>query len=132
MGNLHLISEKETIFERLPDLYMDEKDLCIWEYKDACGNVHDVTGSCKKLVRQFMTVHKTKDSVISKHLCDKVPLNIQSESIAPVFINVRKSVITRIYERSDGNRNNIQDSIIAGDYQGKSYNITAIYNTNTH
>ncbi len=111
MGN-KITSEQETLITKLEDIDFNI-DLCVWEARDD-ENLYDIHGSRKTAIIQYATVHKLSDTVITKWKCNKVKLNSSS------FTNVRKSVITRNYD--SGTKN--EDTIIIGDNNGSSYNIT--------
>lgn len=123
MGNKLLISEDETIHERLPDIYID-RNLCIWTWRDTSGNLFDASGSHRKLIHQYAQVHDVLDPIITKFACNTTLLG------KVIFTNVRKSTITRTYDTStdiEHSTHTVEPNIIVGDYQGKFYNISQVY-----
>jgi hypothetical protein len=123
MGNKLLISEDETIHERLADIYID-KILCIWTWRDTSGNLYDASGSKRKLIYQYAQVHDAHQPIMTKFACNVTQLG------KVIFTNVRKSTITRTYDATcnvEHDTHTIEANIIVGDHQGKSYNITQIY-----
>lgn len=119
MGN-KLILEEEIVHERLPD-WSSRDVLYLHQNTGILGEIYDISGSGKREIFQYARVYNETNAGVAKMGYNKICLNNTSPTI---FINVRKSTLTRRYENGTPHT----FGIVVGDYNGNSYNITYIYN----
>jgi len=122
MGNT-IVSESEELIASHPNRTFDTP-LCVWV--GGKDKTHDVSSTVSREVFQYRRVRQQSAHVISKWMCEVVPL------ASSAFTNVRSITLTRTYS----NRSIIKEDIIAGDQSSAngtiSYDITWIYNDGHH